>query len=312
MAKNPEVTVRMRGVMEKCTFCTQRIEAAKIARKVEGWRQRRRAGHGCRRSQDRVPTGLPGRGDRLWQPARGPAAGSTSGSEEPRDYTVLGFLDTRPRITYLAKIRNPNPKMPDYQRSPFEHRRSISRCTMAIRSPKGATAPPHDTAGKQPTAAPCPARGRPLMATPLQKFRPYVVAPPPELEREPLVLNQRPFGWISDKIAGIAEGKTPTWWWIAWHQRGGMLTMFTMVAYLISTGVGVWGLHQPAAWAWDITNFVFWIGIGHAGTLISAILCLLRQRWRTSINRAAEAMTLFAVVCAGIFPVVHTGRVWFA
>jgi molybdopterin-containing oxidoreductase family membrane subunit len=91
-----------------------------------------------------------------------------------------------------------------------------------------------------------------------------------------------------------------------------MLTMFSMIAYLISTGVGVWGLHQPTAWAWDITNFVFWIGIGHAGTLISAILCLLRQRWRTSINRAAEAMTLFAVVCAGIFPVVHTGRVWFA
>ena len=151
------------------------------------------------------------------------------------------------------------------------------------------------------------------MAHAVDKIPTYVVAPPAELEREPLVLHERPPSWISDKIAGIAEGKTPRWWWIALGVSiCGMLTMFGMIAYLISTGVGVWGLHQPTAWAWDITNFVFWIGIGHAGTLISAILCLLRQRWRTSINRAAEAMTLFAVVCAGIFPVVHTGRVWFA
>jgi molybdopterin-containing oxidoreductase family membrane subunit len=82
------------------------------------------------------------------------------------------------------------------------------------------------------------------------------------------------------------------------------------VGYLISTGVGVWGLNHPVGWAWDITNFVFWIGIGHAGTLISAILFLTRQKWRTSINRAAEAMTLFAVVCAGIFPAIHVGRIW--
>src|ERR1041385_37142 len=140
-----------------------------------------------------------------------------------------------------------------------------------------------------------------------------VAAPPVELEREPLVLNKRSLAWISDHIAGIAEGKTPTWWWPAFLISASvMLMMFTMIAYLISTGVGVWGLNQPAAWAWDITNFVFWIGIGHAGTLISAILFLLRQKWRTSINRSAEAMTLFAVVCAGTFPVVHVGRIWFA
>ncbi len=83
-------------------------------------------------------------------------------------------------------------------------------------------------------------------------------------------------------------------------------------AYQISTGVGVWGLNSPVGWAWDITNFVFWIGIGHAGTLISAILFLLRQKWRTSINRSAEAMTLFAVICAAIFPGIHVGRVWMA
>ena len=80
----------------------------------------------------------------------------------------------------------------------------------------------------------------------------------------------------------------------------------------MATGVGVWGHRSPVNWAWDIVNFVFWIGIGHAGTLISAILCLLRQKWRTSINRSAEAMTIFAVVCAGIFPVFHVGRVWYA
>ena len=84
------------------------------------------------------------------------------------------------------------------------------------------------------------------------------------------------------------------------------------LGYQISTGVGVWGLNHPVGWAWDITNFVFWIGIGHAGTLISAILFLSRQKWRTSINRSAEAMTLFAVMCAAIFPGIHVGRVWMA
>jgi molybdopterin-containing oxidoreductase family membrane subunit len=140
------------------------------------------------------------------------------------------------------------------------------------------------------------------------------IAPPPaELEREPLVLNNRSLGWISDKVAGIVEAKTPAWWWAAFIPSVIlMLTCFGCIGYLVSTGVGVWGLNQPVGWAWDITNFVFWIGIGHAGTLISAILFLLRQKWRTSINRAAEAMTLFAVACAGIFPLIHVGRIWFA
>ena len=92
---------------------------------------------------------------------------------------------------------------------------------------------------------------------------------------------------------------------------GGLtLVLFAMLGYLVFTGIGVWGNNQPVGWAWDITNFVFWIGIGHAGTLISAILFLFRQKWRTSINRFAEAMTLFAVACALIFPLFHTGRPW--
>ena len=85
-----------------------------------------------------------------------------------------------------------------------------------------------------------------------------------------------------------------------------------MVTYQTIKGIGVWGLNKTVGWAFDITNFVFWVGIGHAGTLISAILLLFRQKWRTSINRAAEAMTIFAVICAGIFPVIHMGRPWLA
>ena len=149
------------------------------------------------------------------------------------------------------------------------------------------------------------------MAELLIKDVPKIPATPKELVRQPLVLNQRPMGWLSDKIAGVAEGRTPTWWWAAFVPSFLiMLVCFAMIIYLMSTGVGVWGLMVPVAWAWDITNFVFWIGIGHAGTLISAILFLLRQKWRTSINRAAEAMTIFAVMCAGIFPLIHIGRIW--
>ncbi|MGB8170007.1 MAG: NrfD/PsrC family molybdoenzyme membrane anchor subunit [Chthoniobacteraceae bacterium] len=136
---------------------------------------------------------------------------------------------------------------------------------------------------------------------------------PKELERVPLVTNDRKLPWISDSVSEIVEGRTPLWWWL-----GFLITVpialfgLICIGYQISNGVGVWGENSPAGWAWDITNFVFWIGIGHAGTLISAILFLTRQKWRTSINRAAEAMTLFAVVCAGIFPGIHVGRVWMA
>ncbi len=84
------------------------------------------------------------------------------------------------------------------------------------------------------------------------------------------------------------------------------------VTYTLANGIGVWGNNQPVGWAFDIINFVWWVGIGHAGTLISAILLLFQQKWRTSINRFAEAMTLFAVMCAGLFPLLHTGRPWFA
>lgn len=139
-----------------------------------------------------------------------------------------------------------------------------------------------------------------------------VPVPPPELERVPLVQNNRSFAWISDRVAAITEGKAPKWWWAAFIPSFAFMCLLgAMLIYQISTGVGVWGNHHPTMWGWDIINFVWWIGIGHAGTLISAILFLLRQRWRTAVNRAAEAMTIFAVMCAGIYPAMHVGRVWF-
>ncbi|MBP84776.1 MAG: hydrogenase [Verrucomicrobiales bacterium] len=129
--------------------------------------------------------------------------------------------------------------------------------------------------------------------------------------REPLVLNNRSMGWITNRICGIVENRQPFIWWVLFVPAVALFLClaFTLV-YLVSTGVGVWGNNQPVAWGWAIVNFVFWIGIGHAGTLISAILFLTRQKWRTSVNRAAEAMTLIAVMCAGIYPGFHVGRFW--
>lgn len=103
-------------------------------------------------------------------------------------------------------------------------------------------------------------------------------------------------------------------WWYTWLVFGflGVNVLFLAIGWLVYQGIGIWGNNQPSAWGFDIINFVWWIGIGHAGTLISAILLLMRQRWRMSINRFAEAMTIFAVMCAGLFPLLHTGRPWAA
>jgi quinol:cytochrome c oxidoreductase quinone-binding subunit 1 len=105
--------------------------------------------------------------------------------------------------------------------------------------------------------------------------------------------------------------RTPWGWALGFVLAAlGLLMYLYSLAVLFTVGVGIWGINIPVAWGFDIINFVWWIGIGHAGTLISAILLLFRQDWRTSINRAAEAMTIFAVACAGIYPLVHTGRPW--
>ena len=130
---------------------------------------------------------------------------------------------------------------------------------------------------------------------------------------EPLIGGNQTFATVTEKICKIVEIKTKPIWYIALLGVGSLLAiMLGSIGYLIFEGIGIWGLNNPVGWGWAIVNFVFWVGIGHAGTLISAILFLLRQRWRTSINRFAEGMTLMAVICALIFPGIHVGRIWVA
>jgi molybdopterin-containing oxidoreductase family membrane subunit len=135
-----------------------------------------------------------------------------------------------------------------------------------------------------------------------------------ELYERSIVGPGHTFGSVTDKISSIVLGRRPP---MGWYVGFGISFIFLMVllfslSCVASIGVGLFGINVPVGWGFDIINFVWWIGIGHAGTLISAILLLLRQEWRTSINRFAEAMTIFAVSCAGIYPLFHMGRVWLA
>jgi len=134
---------------------------------------------------------------------------------------------------------------------------------------------------------------------------------PEAVVRDPLILGTKTYHQITEDICRPIETKANKYWWAAFTIAATtMVWGILCLAYTIGNGIGSWGLNKTVGWAWDITNFVWWIGIGHAGTLISAILLLFRQRWRMSINRSAEAMTIFAVICAGLFPVFHTGRPW--
>ncbi|NBC10761.1 MAG: hydrogenase [Planctomycetes bacterium] len=135
-------------------------------------------------------------------------------------------------------------------------------------------------------------------------------------QRAPLVLGGQDFDDVTEKVCGLALKpirQTPKAWYVAMAISLALLgILLVLIGYLLLTGVVVWGNNQPVAWGFPIVNFVFWVGIGHAGTLISAILYLFRQNWRTGINRFAEAMTIFAVTCAGLFPGIHVGRAWLA
>ena len=131
--------------------------------------------------------------------------------------------------------------------------------------------------------------------------------------RVPLVEGGEDFASITELVAGPAETPPPIGWYIVFGISLSLLGLLGVsVGYLLYKGIGIWGLNNPVGWGFAIVNFVFWVGIGHAGTLISAILFLFRQKWRTSINRTAEAMTIFAVVCALLFPGIHVGRIWAA
>jgi Ni/Fe-hydrogenase subunit HybB-like protein len=131
--------------------------------------------------------------------------------------------------------------------------------------------------------------------------------------REPLILGEKSYGDITNDVVDPIENKAPKGWYIL-MAISGIIALYGigLILYLIGTGIGVWGLNKTVGWAWDITNFVWWVGIGHAGTLISAVLLLFRQRWRMAINRSAEAMTIFAVMMAALFPGIHMGRIWLA
>jgi molybdopterin-containing oxidoreductase family membrane subunit len=129
--------------------------------------------------------------------------------------------------------------------------------------------------------------------------------------RTPIIAEGHSPATVTDKIATVVTASTPKWWFGGMAFSLSLLGIFAIsVFWLFFKGVGIWGVNNPVYWGFAIINFVWWIGIGHAGTLISAILMLLKQDWRNSINRFAEAMTIFAVACAGLFPLLHLGRVW--
>ncbi len=129
--------------------------------------------------------------------------------------------------------------------------------------------------------------------------------------RQPLIIGAENYGDITEAICSPIENKPTKQWWIGFVLSAIVASFGVFcIGWLIFFGTGSWNLNRTVNWGWDITNFVWWIGIGHAGTLISAILLLFRQKWRTGVNRAAEAMTIFAVICAGLYPVFHMGRVW--
>lgn len=131
--------------------------------------------------------------------------------------------------------------------------------------------------------------------------------------RKPLVTGNKSYHDVTVDVAAPVEGKANRSWWIVFGiALAAFLWGIGCIIYTISTGIGVWGLNPTVNWAWDITNFVWWVGIGHAGTLISAVLLLFRQKWRMAINRSAEAMTIFSVIQAGLFPIIHMGRPWLA
>jgi hypothetical protein len=254
MVKNPDVTVRFRGVMEKCTYCVQRI------RRPRSRQANRRRG---RPVKDGVivtacAAGLPDRAITFGDINDPRDQGLRQAS--PRNYGVLSELNTRRGRPTSRGSATPtrSSDVPPWLPRSFRRTRPVRLGRKVL----GTTAPSvyHD---------------------------------------------------VTEAVAAPNEAPNSRWW-IAfllslWRCSAGLAS-----ATLLWTGTGIWGNNNPVGWGWAIVNFVFWVGIGHAGTLISAILFLFRQKWRTSINRFAEAMTIFAVICALLFPAIHVGRIWLA
>ena len=255
--RNPDVTVRSRGVMEKCTYCVQRISAAQD--------RRRAPGPPCAKAKiaDRVPAGVSDASNRVRRHQRPEQPGEEIEGAAQK-LRLLGELNTRPRTTYLA--RSSQPESGDREK----RERWSAELSMAtnIATARGRSGRSHRSS-----------RPGYTFSTVTEKISNIVC--------------QRPH------VAGM-DFRLPDRVRYVEHAAG-------VVGYLFFKGVGIWGINIPIGWGFAIVNFVWWIGIGHAGTLISAILFLLRQDWRTSINRFAEAMTLFAVACAGHVPAPAPG-----
>ena len=256
---NPDVTVRARGVMEKCTYCVQRIREAEIVARRE--HRAIRDGEVVTACQQACPTGAIAFGD----------------IADPSDRAS-------PRSRQNERL---------LRRSSTSSARSRARATWRASPTPTRSSPAHD---RRPRSNACLARDEPTGGE---------AGPPRATARD--ARAHRRSSWR--RSGGRGRGSRPA---LVVTGAGRARASSPRSPTRSSTGIGLWGNNIPVAWAFAITNFVWWIGIGHAGTFISAILLLLEVHWRTSINRFAEAMTLFAVVQAGLFPLLHLGRPWFA
>ena len=264
LQRNPDVTVRSRGVMEKCTYCVQRINHARITR-ARTRTARSRDGEVVTACQQVCPTEAIVFGD-----VNDTRAGSRSSRPTPRNYSRARRSEHAPAYDL-----------------PRDRAQSEPRCS---RARKGRT---HDRRERPQELRRAPATTR---------CRPRIIGPGQTFES------------VTDKISSVVlDAQDAARLVHRARDLPALLMVFvTSLGMLLAYGTGIWGINIPVGWGFDIINFVWWIGIGHAGTLISAILLLFRQQWRTSINRFAEAMTLFAVACAGLYPMLHLGRPWLA